>query len=114
MTSFKQIEKIASSFPEVTVEPHFEKISFRVRNKIFLTYEEQTNKATVKLSIENQDLFSFAQEGIFPVNNKWGKQGWTHLELDKIAEKALHSILISAYCEVAPKKLATDLQANNK
>ena len=64
MATFGTLEKIILDFPEITVEPHFEKISFRVKNKIFATYDEKNNRVTVKLSECEQDNFSSLKERI--------------------------------------------------
>ena len=65
------------------------------------------NRATVKLSAIDQDVFcAFDHSIIYPVPNKWGKQGWTHVNLQLVKEDMLTEVLKSAYREVAPKKLA--------
>ena len=110
--NYELLIKLSSSFPEVTEEPHFEKTSFRVRKKIFVTYDQAKNQACVKLSVVDQNVFSTISEGaVFSVPNKWGQQGWTLIELDKVNSDILKDALITAYCEVAPKKL-TDLLRN--
>jgi hypothetical protein len=43
---------------------------------------------------------------IFPVDNKWGKQGWTIIEMDKVKRDLFVDVVTTAYCEVAPKKLS--------
>jgi hypothetical protein len=97
---------MALSFPETNEEPHFEKTSFRVRKKIFATYDETKNRACLKLTEADQDIFSLAAPGIiYPVDNKWGKQGWTLVELAKVRKKLFSDALISAYKAVAPPKL---------
>lgn len=105
MATFATLEKINLSFPEVTIEPHFEKISFRVKKKIFATYDEKHNSVTVKLLGIDQDNFTSKSQNIYPVDNKWGKQGWTIIELENVTQKLLSDILKTVYCEVAPKKL---------
>src|SRR5690625_2241039 len=105
MASFSTLEQVNLSFPEVTIEPHFEKISFRVKKKIFATYNGKNNIAVVKLSVNDQDAFVSASPNIYPVDNKWGKQGWTVIELENVTRELLSDILKTAYCEVAPKKL---------
>ena len=104
------IRQITLSLPEVTEELHFEKISFRVNNKIFATAVPEHNRATVKLSIADQDIFcTFDSTVIYPVPNKWGKQGWTHVNLQFVKEEMLTEILKAAYCEIAPKHLAASI-----
>jgi hypothetical protein len=106
MVTFGTFEKIALNFPEITIEPHFEKISFRIKKKIFATYDEKHNRVTIKLSEIDQDNFSSLSSGIYPVNNKWGKQGWTFIELSQVNPSLLSKVLTEGYCEVAPKKLS--------
>ncbi len=107
MVTIGTFRKSALSFPEATEEPHFEKTSFRVRKKIFATYDAKHKRACVKLSEVDQHVFSAVNnETIYPVANKWGKQGWTFIEMQKINKPLFTEILIAAYCEVAPLKLS--------
>lgn len=113
MVTFAQFKSLALSFPEASNEGHFEKISFRIKRKIFTTYNEQKNTATVKLSAIDQDVFSSIDKTIiYPVPNKWGRQGWTTVELKKIKKALLEDALKTAYCSVAPKKLAAQVKEN--
>jgi len=112
MATFGTLEKIALAFPEVSVEPHFEKISFRVKKKIFATYGEKEDKVVVKLSENDQDSFSSLSPNIYQVDNKWGKHGWTNIELNAVSQGLLAKILTTSYCEVAPKKLAELVRMN--
>ena len=107
MMSKETFRKLALSFPEVTEEPHFEKTSFRVKKKIFATYDGANNRACLKLSEINQSVFTQASQGaIYIVPNTWGKQGWTYVDLKKISKGLFTEALTAAYCDVAPKKLA--------
>ena len=113
MVTIERLRSIALSFPETTEEPHFEKTSFRVKNKIFATFTNADNRACIKLSEIDQDVFtSFDKSIIYPVNNKWGKKGWTFIELDKIKVEMFIDALTIAYCEVAPNKLAEVVRPN--
>lgn len=114
MVSIDTFRKMALSFPEVTEEPHFEKTSFRVKKKIFATYDEVRKRACIKLSEIDQEVFSSADKTIiFPVDNKWGKQGWTLIEMSKVRKELFVDALTTAYCEVAPKKLADHVRPND-
>ncbi|MES2558091.1 MAG: MmcQ/YjbR family DNA-binding protein, partial [Bacteroidota bacterium] len=107
MPTFEQLRTLALSFPEVTEEPHFEKTSFRVKKKIFATFDAEHNRACVKLSAIDQDVFSaFDNTIMYPIPNKWGKLGWTFIELKKVHKDMLKDAVTTAYCEVAPAKLA--------
>lgn len=107
MVTIEILRKIALSFPEVTEEPHFDKSSFKIKKKIFATYDDVKKRACIKLSVIDQDVFSSADKTIiYPVNNKWGKQGWTLIEMKKVNKSLFIDAVTTAYCEVAPEKLA--------
>lgn len=111
MVAIETFRKLALSFPEATEDLHFEKTSFRVKKKIFATYDALKKRACIKLSEVDQDVFSSADKTIiFPVDNKWGKQGWTLIEMDRVHNDLFIDALTTAYCEVAPKKLADQVR----
>jgi predicted DNA-binding protein (MmcQ/YjbR family) len=113
MLTIETLRKLALSFPEATEEPHFEKTSFRIKKKIFATYDDKLKRACIKLSEIDQDVFSSADKTIiYPLDNKWGKRGWTLIEMEKVHEDLFIDALTTAYCTVAPKKLAEQLRSN--
>lgn len=115
MITIGTFRKLALSFPEVTEEPHFEKTSFRVKKKIFATYDGARKQACIKLSEIDQDVFSSANPAVvFPVANKWGKLGWTLVDLKKVRKDLFADALTTAYCEVAPEKLASVVRAEGE
>jgi predicted DNA-binding protein (MmcQ/YjbR family) len=104
MVTIELCRVVALSFPETSEQPHFEKTSFRVGKKIFATLDIPNNQACVKLSDIDQDVFcAFDKTIIYPVNNKWGKQGWTLVELNKVPKDMLVDILTTAYNQVTSK-----------
>jgi predicted DNA-binding protein (MmcQ/YjbR family) len=112
MVTISQLRKLALSFPAVTEEPHFEKLSFRVMGKIFVTCDEKNKNACIKLSEIDQDVFTAAgRSNIYPVPNKWGKQGWTIIDLKKVDMNLFKDALKTAYCKVAPRKLGDQILA---
>lgn len=114
MVTLDTLRKLVLSFPETTEEPHFEKSSFRVKKKIFATYDDNNKIACIKLSEIDQDVFSSADRAtIYPIANKWGKQGWTIIEMRKVKKDLLIDALTTAYCEVAPKRLVGQVRPND-
>lgn len=114
MVTLETLREIALSFPETTEEPHYHKRSFRVNKKIFTTYDPKTDSASIKLSEIYQDVFSSSDKTIiYPVDNKWGKQGWTIVEMTKVHEYLFTDALTTSYCYVAPKKLAEQIRPFN-
>jgi predicted DNA-binding protein (MmcQ/YjbR family) len=111
MVNLETLRAIAISFPEATEAWHFEKISFRVKKKIFATYDEKHKRACIKLSEADQESYTTENKGvIFPVDNKWGKQGWTFINMQKIKKTLFEAALTSAYIAVAPAKLAQQMK----
>ncbi len=100
------LRSTALSFAETSELPHFEKISFRVCKKIFATYNKKENRACIKLSLTDQNVFSSFDKEIFtPVPNKWGLSGWTNIDIAKVHKDMFTDALTCAYNEVAPKRL---------
>ena len=105
MIAIETFRSLALSFPNATEEPHFEKTSFRINKKIFATFDEKNNTAVLKLNEIDQSVFCASSELIFyPVPNKWGKQGWTVVELSKVRPEMFEDALILSYQNVAFKK----------
>lgn len=90
------------SFPDTTEEPHFHKTSFRIKKKIFATYDPKSNTATVKLTRADQDTFAeSAPDIIYPVEEKWGEQGWTRIDLELAHPDVCKDVLSISYNSVA-------------
>lgn len=106
MINPETFRKLALSYPQAEELPHFEKTSFRIKNKIFATLSSEKNRACIKLSENDQYSFcAFDETVIYPVQNKWGLQGWTMIDLKKVKMKILKQALNASYNEVASKAL---------
>lgn len=107
MVSREEVRMWALSFEGTSEEPHFNKTSFRVKGKIFATLNLEHDRACVRLSSIDQNVFcSFKINVIYPVPNAWGKCGWTLINLKKVRKDMFKDALTSAYCFVAPAKIA--------
>ena len=105
MVSLKTARDLAMTFEGAEEQPHFEKPSFRVKKKIFMTLDEPKNIACIKLPEIEQDIFCTIDANvIYPVPNKWGKQGWTFINLKLIKKELFVEALTVAYSHVAQKK----------
>lgn len=114
MITEEQFRAIAAVLPEVTEALHAGNTSFQVKKKIFAVINPIEGRATIKLNESDQYAFcTFDKSVIYPVPNKWGKHGWTHLNLIKISQEVLQEALVTAYCTVAPKKLAQLVMLKN-
>lgn len=103
MIDVETFREWALAFPEATEEPHFEKVSFRVRKKIFATLDLEKQTSVLKLTEEDQAKFSEMNDAVvYPVKGAWGKQGWTVVELNRIEPTVFQQALKAAFCTVAP------------
>jgi hypothetical protein len=106
MVSNDTFKEIALSFPETDEHKHFDKIAYRLKNKIFATLDKKLKRGMVKLSPLDQSVFcAFDKTIIYPVPGGWGRQGCTFIELKKVKKTMLKDALTTAYINVAPPKL---------
>jgi predicted DNA-binding protein (MmcQ/YjbR family) len=107
MVNINTAKKLALEFEGAEEAPHFERISFRVQKKIFATLDIKLNQMVLKFTEIEQSVFSaYDHTIIYPIPNKWGKQGWTIVELKKVKKEVLKDAIRTSYCHVAPKVLA--------
>ncbi|MEK6783258.1 MAG: MmcQ/YjbR family DNA-binding protein [Bacteroidota bacterium] len=103
MVDIETVRKLALSFPETVEQNHWGRPSFRVKKRIFATIWPAEKRAVLKLSLEDQSVFAeYNSEIFYPVNNAWGKQGWTFIELRKVRKGMFKDALNLAWREVAP------------
>ena len=106
MINIETVRKVALSFDDAIELPHFDLASFRVRKKIFATLDEKNKRVCIKLTPVDQSVFcSYDRSIIYPVPNKWGLNGATYIELQKVNKEMFKDALTVAYCTVAPKNL---------
>ncbi len=106
MVNFEVFKKLALALPEVKEAPHHDKTAFKVKGKIFATFNHQANRCCLKFNLIDQDVFSkLFPHVIYPVPNKFGTHGWTLVQNSQLQEEVLKDILSVAYCQVAPSKL---------
>jgi predicted DNA-binding protein (MmcQ/YjbR family) len=83
---------------------HFDKVGFKVKGSTFATLNLEQKWCTLKFTPEQQEEFA-EHQAIAPVPNKWGKQGWTHCELEKIRKNEFTTFIKIALQNVLDKKL---------
>ena len=102
MITTHRFRKFALSLPEAEEKIHFERASFRVRNKIFATLSEDETEAVLKLTVEEQTALATADpETFFLVG--WNQQGWIGVKLARVDAEEMRQLLIIAWRNVAPK-----------
>jgi predicted DNA-binding protein (MmcQ/YjbR family) len=101
-----QFSELALSFPHTIASPHFERTAFKVVDKrIFATLHEESETANVRFSPADQSVYCLIdKEAIYPVDNKWGLQGWTTFQLARVDSQLMLDALATAYNEVLKSK----------
>lgn len=101
-----QFSELALSLPNTIAAPHFERTAFKVVGKrIFATLHEESKTANVKFSPADQSVYCLIdKEAIYPVNNKWGLQGWTTFQLALVEKQLMLDALYTAYGDVLKNK----------
>ncbi len=90
--------KIILALPDVTSAPHFDRTAFKTNKRIFATLAADGQSLNVKLTKVDQSVFcAFDDTVIFPVPNKWGLQGWTTVNLQKVLPSTFRDVLDVAY-----------------
>ncbi|MFM1875666.1 MAG: hypothetical protein RL266_1403 [Bacteroidota bacterium] len=98
METFREL---ALGYENATEEPHFEKVSYRLKNKIFATLDLQARTAVVKLTLEQQAaVLEEHPDSSLPVKGAWGKKGWTSIDLNLISQQSMAQLLRLAYFNV--------------
>lgn len=106
MITQSQYRALALALPETIESSHFDVADFRVRNKIFATLREADGRAMVKLTPDQQRLFTETMPGVVsPVPRGWGLKGSTLLDLAAASEDDARHLLEIAWRNVAPKRL---------
>lgn len=105
MVSVDDFRKLALALDGVTEEPHFDRTSFRANKKIVATLDVKSQLVCLMLDEIQQSIFcAFDPSVIYPVPNKWGKQGATYVELKRVRKDILRAALNDAYKKATIRK----------
>jgi hypothetical protein len=100
---------LALALPEAIEAAHMGHPDFRVRGKIFATLWPADELGMVKLTPEQQAQYVAAEPQVFvPVKGGWGRRGATNVRLGAATSDSVHSALLTAWRNVAPKRLVQD------
>lgn len=99
-----QIRTWALSLKNVKESPHRKDIiAFKISGKIFATVNPTMQRACLRLSEVDQQLFSSIPKcNIHPVPNAWGRYGWTLFYFKNTDEDTMRDALLRAYLFCAP------------
>lgn len=88
MATISSLRKLALKISGVKEEPYRHGSSLRFKGKVMATLWEEQNEAIVNVLPEQQEaLIQLNAEAFYPVQNSWGKKGWTTIRLGLVLEK---------------------------
>lgn len=106
LTAQKACE-MAETLDGVTVKDHFGSDAYCANKRIFATVWHDKNEVNLRLSLEEQLHFlSLDGEGFVEIDNAWGRQGFTKVQLDFVDPKNFAKALKSAWEHSVSKKSA--------
>ncbi len=94
---------IAMALPGTTSAPHFNRTAFKVR-RIYATLAGDGISANIKFSPDEQELKCMVAPDLFhAIDNGWGRQGWTTLQLEPAGEDDIAMALAMAHAHCVAK-----------
>lgn len=99
-----EVRWLALALPEATEAPHFDRTSFRVRNKIFATVDPDGSGMNIFVDDEQREIMVKVDSKAYETR-MWGKSGYLHVHLAKAKARDVEALLHSAWQRKAPKKL---------
>lgn len=106
MVTARDLRRIALSLEGTTEAPHFDRAAFKVA-RIYTTLAADGLTANLNLTPDEQEFKTLlAPEAFVPIQNAWGRQGWTTVVLEKLTEAELRAALEMAWQHALPRRRA--------
>ncbi len=103
MADATDFRRIALSFDGAAEYPHFDRRAFKAR-VTFATLAPDGLTANIKFAPDEQALkCAVAPDAFAPLDNAWGRQGWTRAKLAALSEPELRAALEMAWRHGAAK-----------
>ncbi len=97
MADASDFRRIALSFDGAAEYPHFDRRAFKAR-VTFATLAPDELTANIKFSLDEQALkCAVAPDAFAPLDNAWGRQGWTRATLAALSDAELRAALEMAW-----------------
>lgn len=110
MTTSSVFREIALSLSGTTEAPHFDRAAFKVK-RIYATLAADGLTANLKLTPDEQEFKAMmAPDAFRPIDNAWGRQGWTMVVLAAVERAELQAALEMAHAHATGSARARQLQ----
>jgi hypothetical protein len=103
MATGRDLRRIALSLEGTTESPHFDRAAFKVA-RIYVTLAADGKTANFKFTPDEQDFKCLmAPDAFAPIQNAWGRHGWTTAKLSALSTADLQAALETAWQHAQPK-----------
>jgi len=100
----EDLRRIALSLEGTTEAPHVDRAAFKVK-RIYATLAADGRSANLKFTPDEQEFKAMMAPEIFrPLENAWGRQGWTTIVLEHAELADLQAALEMAWAHALPDK----------
>lgn len=104
MITIKSARSRAAKLPDMLEKDHFGSDAFYANKKIFATFWEDKGEVNVKLTPALQSEFvAMDENAFFAIDNAWGRQGWTTIQLETVNKQHFQDALQAAWNSSALK-----------
>lgn len=94
----KRARDLALALPGAGEAPHFHRLAFRTRRRIFATLDAEARDINLMFDPDLRDFYcEQAPEAFAPVPGGWGRNGATRCDLQAVDEATLISALAAAH-----------------
>ncbi|WP_236884160.1 MmcQ/YjbR family DNA-binding protein [Devosia sp. A16] len=102
-TTSSDFSAIALALDGTSEAPHFDRRAFKVA-RIYATLAADGLTANLRLTPDEQEFKAMlAPEAFVPLDNAWGRQGWTTAVLSELSVEDLRAALEMAHAHALPK-----------
>jgi hypothetical protein len=103
MANGNDLRRMALALPGTQERPHFDWAAFRV-DRIFVTLDAEGLTANLKFTPDEQEFKCQVAPNIFaPVDNAWGRSGWTTMTLATASSEDIQAALTMAHAHAVAK-----------
>ena len=103
MADAADLRRMALALPGTTEAPHFDRAAFKV-DRIYVTLAADGLTANLKFTPDEQEFkCQLAPEVFAPIDNAWGRQGWTSVTLLTATSDDLRLALETAHAHAVGK-----------
>jgi hypothetical protein len=99
------VRSFALSLPEAEERETWETATFRVRNKIFVMFDEKERHLWIKSTHDEQQALIAMNPDAFFVPSYVGSKGWIGVIVSKAERGEVQELLTEAWRLTAPKRL---------